>query len=161
MGLIEWREEYCIGITNIDYEHEKLIEQINSLYTMIDNKADNQLLIDKLGDIYGSISAHFALEEQMMRKHKYVYYEEHKADHERLLDDICDITEGLENTDELDELMFKHKLADWFLLHFKTHDSSLHKLIKQTPHDRGDEPTVRIMIRDAKNKLSCRIGKPS
>jgi hemerythrin-like metal-binding protein len=161
MGLIEWREEYCIGIMNIDYEHEKLIEQINSLYTMVDNKADNQLLIDKLGDIYGSISAHFALEEQMMRKHKYVYYEEHKADHERLLDEICDITEGLENTGELDEFMFKHKLADWFLLHFKIHDSSLHKLIKQTPHDRGDEPTVRIMIRDAKYKLSCRIGMPS
>ena len=89
----------------------------------------------------------------MMLKHSYAHYQEHEADHQRLLNDIGDITEGLENTNELDEAMLKQKLADWFLLHFKTQDSRLHKLIHQSPHDRGDETAMRILVQSAKNKL--------
>ena len=160
MALIEWREEYCTGIKGIDYEHEELINQINSMYELVENKADKQCVIDSLGDIYGSISAHFALEEQMMQKHGYAHYEEHKADHERLLNDIGDITEIFENTVLLDELAFKQKLADWFQLHFSTHDSRLHKLAKLRSHEQADESTMKTLIQNAKNKLLRRIGKP-
>ncbi len=161
MVLIEWREEYCTGIIGIDHEHKKLIDQINSMYALIDNKADKQLVIDNLGDIYGSISAHFALEEQMMQKHGYTHYEEHKTDHERLLNDIGDITESYEETVELDELAFKQKLADWFQLHFSTHDSRIHHLGSLMSHDQVDEVTMKILIRNAKNKLSRRMGRQS
>jgi hemerythrin-like metal-binding protein len=159
MVLIEWGEKYCIGIANIDYEHEKLVELINSVYALVENRADKQLIVDSLGDIYGDISAHFALEEKMMRKHSYVHYKEHKADHQRLLKDIGDITERLEKSNELDEPLFKQKLADWFLLHFKTHDIRLHKLVKYSPHDRADEPTMRIMVQNEKNNLLSQTRK--
>ena len=157
MALIEWREEYCTGFKGVDYEHEKLIEQINSVYALVDKRADKQILIDSLGDIYGSISAHFALEEQMMRKLGYVHYEEHEADHQRLLNDIGDITESLENTNELDEPIFKQKLADWFQLHFKTHDSRLHKLVNHAAHDQVDGSTMKTLVQNAKNKLLRKI----
>ena len=159
MVLIEWGEKYCIGIMNIDYEHEKMVEQINSLYALVNNRADKQLIVDSLGDIYGAITAHFALEEKMMRKHSYAHYKEHKADHQRLLKDISDIFESLEKSNELDEPLFKQKLADWFLLHFKTHDIRLHKLVQLSPHDRADEPTMRILVQNAKNKLLCTTRK--
>lgn len=160
MILIDWRDDFCTGITGVDYEHEKMIEQINGLFISIDNKVDKRLLIESLGDIYGSISAHFALEEQMMLKRKYDHYDEHRADHQRLLNDIGDITESLENSNELDETVFKQKLADWFQFHFKTHDSRLHKMVHQSPHDRADEPTLIKMVKDAKNKLLSKIRHP-
>ena len=31
MALIEWREEYKTGIAGVDYEHEELINLINSV----------------------------------------------------------------------------------------------------------------------------------
>ena len=157
MVLIEWRDEFCTGIKGIDYEHEKMIEQINAVYALIDDGSNRQLIIDSLGDIYGAISDHFALEEQMMQKHSYPHYKEHEAEHRRLLNDIGDITEDFESNDELDESLLKQTLADWFLLHFKTHDSRLHKLVHQSPHDRGDEPTIRNLIRNAKNRLLGKI----
>jgi hemerythrin len=153
MTLVKWREEFCTGIPDIDFEHEKLIEQVNSVYSMIDDKADKESVIDSLGDIYGSISAHFALEERMMEKHGYDQYKLHQADHERLLDDIRDITDEFENTTELDDQKFKQKLNDWFQLHFKTHDSRLHKLANLKSHDQVDESTMKTMIRNAKNAL--------
>ena len=67
MALLEWRDEFCTGIKGVDYEHEALIRQINAVYAMIADSGERELIIDSLGEIYGSISAHFALEEQMMK----------------------------------------------------------------------------------------------
>ena len=158
MALIEWREEFCTGVPGVDYEHQELIKQINSIYALIEDKADKEDVIDSLGDIYGSISAHFALEEQMMERHNYDHFKEHQADHERLLDDIQDITEEYEKAAELDDDKFKQKLNDWFQNHFKTHDSRLHALAHLINHEVVCESTMKTMIQKAKNAL---LGKPS
>ncbi len=160
MALIEWREEYCTGIRGVDFEHEALIKQINSVYEMIENETDRDTVIDNLGEIYGSISAHFALEEQMMRRHDYDHYTEHKADHDRLLDDIRDISDEYESTVALDKAAFQQKLADWFQLHFKTHDSRLHNMAGMESHEEASRATLRTLIRNAKNKLLQRPGRP-
>lgn len=158
MALIEWREDFCTGIPGVDYEHEELIKQINSIYTLIDDKADKDSVLDGLGNIYGSISAHFALEEQMMEKHSYDQFRQHQADHERLLNDICDITDDFEQATKLDEQKFKQKLNDWFQVHFKTHDSRLHKLANLVSHDHVNDTTMQSMIRAAKNAFMRKTG---
>lgn len=158
MALIEWQEEFCTGIPSIDFEHEKLIKQINAIYALIDNKADKENIIDSLGDIYGSISAHFALEEQMMEKHAYDKYKEHQADHEQLLDDIRDISDEFEEATELADSKLRKKLNDWFLIHFKKHDARLHKLENLMSHKNVDEATMKTMIHKAKNALLHRTG---
>ena len=153
MALLEWREEYCTGIKGVDYEHEHLIRQINSVYALISDGAQRDLVIDSLGEIYGSISAHFALEEQMMLRHDYVEYADHKADHDRLLDDIRDITEEFEATEQLDDETFTQKLGDWFKLHFQTFDARLHKMSSMRSHDQVSDSALKSLIRNAKDKL--------
>lgn len=158
MALIEWRKEFCTGVPGVDYEHQQLVKEINAIYTLVDENADRETVIDSLGDIYGSISAHFALEEQMMEKHKYDHFKEHQADHERLLDEIRDITEEYEQASELDDARFKQKLNDWFQLHFSTHDARLHGLAHLIDHEPVCESTMKTMIRNAKNALLGRTG---
>lgn len=158
MALIEWREEFCTGVPGVDYEHQQLIKEINNIYTLVDDEADRDTIIDNLGDIYGSISAHFALEEQMMEKHNYDHFKEHQADHERLLDDIRDITEEFELQTKLDDAKFKQKLNDWFQVHFSTHDSRLHNLAHLIDHEPVCESTMKSMIRNAKNALLGKTG---
>jgi len=153
MALIEWRDEYRTGIEGVDFEHETLIDQINATYALVEKQADRELVIDALGEIYGSISAHFALEEQMMLRHHYVNYREHKADHGRLLDDIRDITDEYEKSLELDESTFRQKLTDWFQVHFRTHDSRLHNLDGMRAHEPVSQSTLKVLIQNAKNKL--------
>ena len=153
MALLEWREDFCTGIKGVDFEHERLISQINDVYALISDHADREQVIDSLGEIYGSISVHFALEEQMMKRHNYSHYAEHKADHERLLDDIRDITDEFENSLQLDEDSFTRKLSDWFQLHFKTHDSRLHSLAAMREHDNANSFTLSNLIQNAKKKL--------
>lgn len=161
MALIEWRDEYRTGIEGVDFEHEQLINQINSIYRLVENQADKDTVIDGLGEIYGSISAHFALEEQMMLRHEYGHYPQHRADHERLLDEIRDITEEFEASVKLDRAEFQHKLAEWFQLHFKTHDSRLHNLAGMRSHEPVSQSTLKTLIRNAKQKLLHGQNRPS
>lgn len=163
MELIKWHKEFCTGVPSVDYEHKELINEINEIYTLIDDNTDKESVLDKLGDIYGNISAHFALEEQMMEKHHYEHFKEHQADHERLLDEIQDISEEFESTNfesasALDAAQFKQKLNDWFQVHFSTHDARLHGLAQLIDHTPVCESTMKTMIQNAKKVLLRKAG---
>ena len=134
MIQIEWKEDFNTGIPGVDHEHQELIGQINAAFALIDREADKDLVLDLLGDIYGSISAHFALEESLMRQHDYDQYAEHKADHNHLLDVIREFTCEFEESDSMDNAEFKDRLGDWFQDHFKTFDARLHRLTGETHH---------------------------
>lgn len=127
MALIEWREEYSTGNSGVDYEHKQLIELINSVYEMLEDSSDKDAVISCLGNIYGSISSHFALEEKWMELNQYDHYIEHRNDHNRLLDDLGAITDEFEASQKFDPEVLQHRLNQWFLVHFKTHDSRLHQ----------------------------------
>ncbi len=128
MSLIEWRKEFETGVTEVDHEHQELIELINELHDQIGADAPRKEVSDFLGEVFTKISAHFALEETVMRKHDYDEYADHKADHERLLDDLRDIMDDFEAGTGTD---YKQALGaavrDWFVNHFKTKDARLHK----------------------------------
>lgn len=128
MELIKWNDKFATGIFGIDNEHKELIATINSLYLKQTNPSDKDEIIHILNNIYASIHAHFMLEERIMKKHGYDEYEQHRDDHARLLDEIREITTSLEQTSKIDEHQLKLKLNDWFLNHFQTFDSRLHKL---------------------------------
>lgn len=134
MALIEWREEYSTGISGVDFEHQELIALINSVYEMLGDSSDKTNIINCLGDIYGSISSHFALEERWMEQNNYDDYKVHREDHERLLDDIGDITDDVETSNELNIEQLRERLSNWFLNHFKTHDARLHKFETTNTH---------------------------
>ena len=153
MTLLEWRDEYRTGIRGVDHEHEELIARINSIYAMIESSAERSEIVDGLGEIYGDISVHFALEEQTMRWEGYVDYAEHRADHERLLDEIREITEDYEQSVDLDKAKFEQRLHDWFQNHFSTHDARLHRLTGAHNHDTVSQSTLRRMIASAKRKF--------
>lgn len=128
MALIEWRKEFETGIPDVDHEHRELVDLINELHDKIGAHADPQTVEAFLGEVFARISAHFALEETVMRKHRYDEYEEHKAEHEKLLDEIRDIMDDHAAGHFADyEERLASRVRDWFVNHFKTKDARLHK----------------------------------
>jgi hemerythrin-like metal-binding protein len=127
MSLIEWKDEFNTGIADIDHEHEELIGLINELYRRVSEGESKMTVLDFLGEIDAKISAHFALEERIMRDKHYDEYQDHKADHERLLEEIRDIMDDCEDNAQFDREAFAQRLSAWFTNHFKTQDARLHK----------------------------------
>ena len=130
MAIVEWKEEYRIGIPAVDYEHRRLIDLINNLHNDLSGNPDKAEVLACLGEIYARISAHFALEERVMRERRYDQHAEHKEDHERLLDEIRDIMDRCEvEADFSYAAALSRELGDWFAVHFRTKDARLHKAL--------------------------------
>jgi hemerythrin len=127
MSVLQWREEFSLGVEQVDHEHRELIELIRTLQLNLQEGADTSEIVDVLGEIFAQISAHFALEEKMMRDTHYDAYADHKEDHETLLDDLRDIMDEVEDDGVLDEARLTDDLDRWFSDHFKTHDAKLHR----------------------------------
>ena len=128
MALIEWREEFNTGISEVDHEHKEIVDLINELHEAMGEDASQDEIGRFLGDVFSKISSHFALEETVMRKHNYDEYDDHKSDHEKLLDDLRDIMDDVEEgTGENYKTALAESVRDWFVNHFKTKDARLHK----------------------------------
>jgi hemerythrin len=133
--LIEWKDSYRTGLEEVDYEHQELIQLINELHARLNDPDAPMTVPAFFGDLNRAITAHFALEERHMRDRNYDQLREHKGEHERLLDEIRDIMDAYEAMAETDRTAFLGKtLDDWFTIHFRTHDSRLHKSIGSHPH---------------------------
>jgi len=127
MALIEWKDEFSVGVPDVDHEHQELITLINELYETMNSGAGDYTVMDFLGEIYAHVSAHFALEEKIMRERRYDQYAGHKADHEKLLDELRDIMDAWEENDYFSDDEFAEALEQWFTEHFRTRDARLHK----------------------------------
>jgi len=126
MSLLEWRDAYRIGITEVDYEHEQLIAHINALLE-ISVGGSKTAVADALGELHAEIAAHFALEEKLMQAQRYSGYAAHKDDHEQLLERLRDIMDTQERGRGYDAAGLADALASWFMNHFRQHDARWHK----------------------------------
>lgn len=139
MTLIEWKDEYRIGIPSVDYEHQELIALLNDLHAGLEAGAKGDRVIEFLGEVYSRIGAHFALEERVMRERAYDQYAEHKGEHEALLDEIREIMDDYESGAVADYARpLSARLQEWFGRHFRTHDARLHSLLESDELDIGE-----------------------
>jgi hemerythrin len=127
MALIEWRDDFSVGVPDVDHEHQELIRLINELHDAMSNDNSDVTVMDFLGEIYAHVAAHFALEEKIMRERNYDQYSDHKADHETLLDELRDIMDDYEENAFFSDDIFANAVGSWFSDHFRNRDARLHK----------------------------------
>ncbi len=125
--LLKWKLDYSIGDASVDFEHELMISQINELYEQLGDPVDIDAIETVLGEIHADISAHFALEERLMREAGYAEYEDHKDDHEDLLDQIHDLMDSFAEDPEKGRKVLQTRLSNWFSHHFSSFDARLHR----------------------------------
>jgi hemerythrin len=127
MSLIEWKDEFNLGIESVDTDHRALIELINAMHDNVLAEADPDDVAEGVTRIYDLVAVHFADEEAYMRESRYMAYAEHKEDHEILLDDLRDIIDQVRSDSGFAEARLSADLEYWFSQHFRTHDARLHR----------------------------------
>jgi hemerythrin len=127
MNYLQWCEAFSIGVDSVDFEHQELMDMINMIYAELENRRDVEEIKQTMGEVHAEISAHFALEERIMRHARYKEYDAHKNDHENLLDQIRTMMDAIENDPENALDVLTEALADWFRGHFVTFDARLHR----------------------------------
>ena len=127
MSLIDWRDEFSVGVESVDHEHRGLIELINELDEAMQQDIQHATVVSSLGEIYAQVASHFALEEKIMRDARYANLAAHKEDHELLLDELLDTIDSVDEKGSYDRHALAQGLDRWFSDHFRTHDAKLHR----------------------------------
>lgn len=123
---MQWKPEYSVGIDSMDDEHREMISLINETYEKLESDPDTDQIEQCLGDIFTTISMHFALEERLMQKSNYAEFQAHKDDHEDLLDQIRDLMDDFASDTSSGAVKLEQSLSIWFAGHFSTFDARLH-----------------------------------
>jgi len=119
---IDWKEEYSVGIKEIDDQHKYFISLLNNLYNaIVEGKSREELKV-----LFRSLSdyaeKHFATEEKYFDEFNYEGAAEHKRKHQEMRDEI----EKIKNMDEEKEIDFYgnivYFLKDWLEDHLEKMD---------------------------------------
>ncbi|MFV0514262.1 MAG: bacteriohemerythrin [Jhaorihella sp.] len=134
MARIEWKPEFSVGDPAVDHEHRELIDLVNVTAGAVLEGGNADEVARDFGELYRAISAHFALEERQMREAGYDRLTQHKGDHERLLDVLRDLMDDPQQAGAEPAENLARALEDWFVGHFRDHDSRLHRVLGPHPH---------------------------
>jgi len=122
----KWKDEYNIGIEGIDNQHRHLFEigaRIYDLANANDVYDHYDEIMDVLRELKDYTVYHFGHEENLMEKHGYEHYENHKFQHYFVIKKIQKFEE--ENIDEKqNEIILKLVafISDWITNHILKED---------------------------------------
>ncbi|GAA5137326.1 bacteriohemerythrin [Thalassotalea piscium] len=126
-GLIEWKDEYSVGIEVIDNDHKKLLNLLNQMNTAYDYAMSESYEKAALNDLVDYTKYHFDREEQMMAEHDYPDLEAHKLQHKNMIAQVNHYVErydkeGHECLDEISDF-----LTQWLINHINGTDKAYSK----------------------------------
>lgn len=85
MDTINWKNEFSVGIMEIDNQHKKLLAMINRLIAEQKQLTDPMTIAELLTEMTEYAEEHFHTEEFMMSEHGYNMKSEHELQHQRFI----------------------------------------------------------------------------
>lgn len=85
MSLMAWKEEYSVGLKDIDKQHMKLIEMVNEVHEAMAVGKSKEVLDQVFKELVDYTRTHFTYEENFLAKIGYPGANAHKGMHAELV----------------------------------------------------------------------------
>lgn len=121
--VVQWLDSYCIGLPEIDDQHQTLVDLINDLWAAIAANAPIEDSAKILGRLEQYTIAHFAAEETMMRMINYPDFENHQRAHRHFVERLQAEKARHQKGEKL-SLDILHFLKDWLVNHILVNDKA-------------------------------------
>lgn len=116
-GVFEWKEEYSVGVKEIDDQHKELVNLIFRLFTAINEKKAKEQLSEILIELIEFSDTHFSTEEKYFEEFDYENKEEHIDEHRKFTVKVIDFNEKHKNNEIAISFELIDFLEDWLLDH--------------------------------------------
>ena len=118
--MIEFIDDYKIGVRAIDNQHQEFINLYNKLERMMESKT-TLYLSSFISELFDAIYAQFRNEETIMEILHYTLLKDHKLEHKMFMATLDGLTIRMQENDaELSELL--ELLKYWIDSHIKISD---------------------------------------
>lgn len=129
MAIAKWKDEYSIGIPEVDKQHMKLFEIVNRIQELL----CDEFITDKYDGIVAIITElkeytiyHFKMEEDYMLKNGYKKFFSHKVLHQDFIEKINAVDYSKIDNEQnkyLNEILYF--VCDWLITHILKEDRLL------------------------------------
>jgi hemerythrin-like metal-binding protein len=124
MALINWSEEFSVGVNELDEQHKKLITIINQLFLLYSEKKFTNIDVNPIfKELMDYADQHFSTEEHYFNLYNYEKKEQHIAMHETYRKKIDELKQEYENENgEKTLFAINNFLNDWWIWHINNVD---------------------------------------
>jgi len=131
MGLIKWKNEFSVGIKELDNQHKKIIKILNHMFTLHGKEKNEKKKKKILGNLLEYIKEHFRTEEEYMLKHHYSGYDKQKQEHNQFIDRLCEFQKEYLKGHRLAMVNLFNFVWDWFSQHILKEDKKYSPFLKE------------------------------
>ncbi|MFA5331264.1 MAG: bacteriohemerythrin [Methanoregula sp.] len=131
MVLMQWSDNLSVQIKEIDDQHKRLIELINTLHDAMLAKQGKQGLEKILGELADYTVYHFQAEEKYMQKFKYIGYTSHKKEHDAFVQKVVDFQKSYAANKLGLSIEVINFLKDWVSHHIQKTDKQYSTVFKE------------------------------
>ena len=129
--VVEWKDDYSVGIDSIDHQHKKLLSLINQLQTAVDYSTGEEFEHEALDELVDYTKTHFVYEEGLMKDNGYPDFEAHKMQHEKMFAKVTEVLAEYEEDHDSAMANAAEYLRDWLINHIKGVDLKLGEFLKE------------------------------
>ncbi|HEY3324528.1 MAG TPA: bacteriohemerythrin [Planctomycetota bacterium] len=122
MPIITWDESLSVGVAELDNQHKKLIDIINTLHDAMAKGQGGVVLNKTFSALVQYTRQHFTTEERYFERFKYPASTSHRAEHEDLTVQVLDLKERFESGRTMLSIQTMNFLKDWLQNHIRKSD---------------------------------------
>ncbi|MCK9382056.1 MAG: bacteriohemerythrin [Sulfuritalea sp.] len=155
MHIIEWTDEFALGIDEIDAQHRTLVDMINALDASTHDEPGPETMRRLLAQLSDYVRDHFGLEERLMAGSSCSpeLVTRHFGEHAYFRSVLKDLTAEFENGGRSISTPLIEYLVHWLLHHIAVVDRAMtHQLNAAEPELAAR--VAAIMMRDASEELT-------
>src|SRR3989339_622150 len=130
MALIQWNSTLSVNITQIDNQHMKLVELVNTLHDRMKVGKGKAALSGILNELTNYTVYHFKTEEDIFRKYNYPQTDAHLKEHDALVQQVVKLKADFDNGKSVLTLDVMNFLKDWLTLHIMGDDKAYTLFLK-------------------------------
>ena len=119
--MITWSRSYSVGVSQMDKEHQRLIDIINNLYASMRSGRSKDAIGTILDELVDYTKTHFAHEERLMQESGFKGYDDQKRAHEALIAQVVEIQGKFRAGTALGQEVMTF-LKNWLLNHIQGMD---------------------------------------
>jgi hemerythrin len=133
MAFIDWNGSLSVGVQQIDNEHKKLVDLVNTLNDSMKTGKSKETLQNVFSELVDYTIKHFTNEEMLMQKVKYGNLAVHKREHDELTKKARVLKDDFIAGKMMISIEVRDFLKNWIINHIQKTD----KLYTKAMNDNG------------------------
>lgn len=123
MVLKGWQDSFSVGVDNMDQDHRKMMQMINSLFEAMKQGQSKSMLSPLISDLYSYATEHCKREEAYLTQIKHPDLETQRQQHALFLQKVLEFQNNFQAGNNSVSVQMLPYLNDWFLNHIMKIDS--------------------------------------